>query len=101
MNGYTNCARVYFNSCLGGTADLMFDNETAMWYNNTLDEVKKQVNFCGTLNFGIQYYDNSNLQSLNTSIITYHNPTFAFINKLYVKIVDCHNGFIPEEDYFG
>lgn len=57
-----------------------------MFFNNTLADVKDQINFCGSLNYGPQYREIYNQQK---SQITYENIYFSYQNRIEIQAVDC------------
>jgi hypothetical protein len=57
-----------------------------MFFNNTLEEVKKQVNFCSFLNYGSDYFNQPNVAN---ATMHYSNSYFSFSDHLFLVIVDC------------
>ena len=61
----------------------------SMFFNNTVPQVKQQVNFCGILHFGKTFYDDNNIDKYDLAIISYHSRIFSYMNKLLIKIIEC------------
>jgi hypothetical protein len=58
----------------------------SMFFNNTLEEVKQQVNFCSFLNYGSDYF---NMPNVANATMHYANSYFSFSDHLFLVIIDC------------
>jgi len=57
-----------------------------MFFNNTLEQVKQQVNFCSYLHYGSDYF---NMPNVANATMHYSNSYFSFSDHMFLVIIDC------------
>jgi len=59
---------------------------TSMFFNDTIDDVKKQMNFCGQVDYGEQF---KLIYGKNIATTKYHNIYFSFLDTILTFAIDC------------
>ena len=59
---------------------------TSMFFNNELSQVKQQINFCGSVNYGTQFH---NLYSESMAETKYRNIFYGFQDTIEIFAIDC------------
>lgn len=59
---------------------------TSMFFNNTIDEVKQQMNLCGLIDYGSQF---DYPEGRNLAITEYQNIYYSYENTIFTFAIDC------------